>query len=68
MLTRLRKLLLESRVCGACERYEATQGFLCVYCYLEAKLQTPGQAISNPSRYATDARLQDLSLLPPYIN
>jgi hypothetical protein len=84
MLTRLRKLLLQSRVCAGCERYEITKGLLCVYCQLEAKLQprpagdrnTPGPGTTKPPlsdipSCVADPRvqsLQDVTLLPPYIN
>lgn len=72
MLTRLRKLLLQSRVCAGCERYEISEGLLCVY-WSEAKLEAQSAAERNtPSSEIMGPpivwRLQDLNLLPPYVN
>ena len=80
MFTRLRQmLLLHARLCAGCERYKATQGLLCVYCHLDARLDAAfthpgdepinGLPVSNIRRHPTDTPVQDYtSLLPPYIN
>ena len=73
MFTRLRQMLLHSRLCGGCERYEATQGPLCVYCDLDARLETAftqpidepiiSLAVSTP-RPPTDTPVHDAASLP----
>jgi hypothetical protein len=77
MFTRLRQMLLQSRLCIDCERYEATQGFLCVYCHLDARLKSasaqpgdkPSPGGTGPLISTHHQPVQDYaSLLPPYIN
>jgi hypothetical protein len=52
MLTRLwDALFANDNTCEACGEYEATQGFLCVYCHLDDKLAIAAQGFpTKPSR------------------